>query len=266
MFYQVQHPIIKCWAKTILLHRNDMFSLFSSNFVLVGNKLNTFGIALRTYAPLGYKSRDIPKLTWFWKKPPKTLVHHRSTNNKLGKCGQGNLSLSLLNCSILDDFCLVVKPHARLWIGPNGKLFEVLGARKMFVQCLFVEREDHCDECHCFTHTPCCPSMPMFSGFPTLCKINVDVNKKVKIKDVATPPLQWNQGSNFSDVELVKLCKTWLNINQNSTKNVGLQYLIFSRNLNDEGVVIHPQWSLKSKCLIVQHVVSKFSKSIYKCL
>ncbi len=100
----------------------------------------------------------------------------------------------------------------------------------------------------------------MFFGFPTLCKINVDVNKKIKIRDAATPPLQWNQGSNFSDDELVRLCKTC------STKNVGLQYLIFSRNLRDEGVAIHPQWSLKSKWLIVQHVVSKFSKNIYKCL
>jgi hypothetical protein len=67
----------KCWAKTILLSQNSMFSLSSSNFVLVGNKLNTFGIALRAYAPLGYKSRDIPKLTWFWKKPQK----HWSTIN-----------------------------------------------------------------------------------------------------------------------------------------------------------------------------------------
>jgi hypothetical protein len=62
----------------------------------------------------------------------------------------------------------------------------------------------------------------MFFGFPTLCKINVVVNKKVKIRDAATPPLQWNQGSNFSDDELVRLCKTWLNTSQNSTKGVGL--------------------------------------------
>jgi len=177
-------------------------------------------------------------------KTPKTLVHHKSTNDKLGKCGQGNLSLSLLNCSIPNEFCLVVKPHARLWIGPNGKLFEVFGIWKMFVQCLFVEREDHCDECHCFTHTPCCPSMLMFFGFPTLCKINVVVNRKVNTKNDATPFLQWNQSSNFSGDELVRLCKTWLNIRQNSTKGVGLQYLIFSRNLGGEGVAIYPQRSL----------------------
>jgi hypothetical protein len=48
-----------------------MVSLSSSNFVLVGNRLNTFGIALRAYAPLGYKYHDILKLTWFWKKPQK---------------------------------------------------------------------------------------------------------------------------------------------------------------------------------------------------
>ncbi len=172
----------------------------------------------------------------------------------------------MLNCSIPDEFCLVVKPHAKLWIGPNGKLFEVFGTRKMFVQCLFVERNNHCDECHCFIHTPYCPSMPMFFGFPTLCKINVVVNKKVKIKDATTPPLQWNQGSNFSDDELVRLCKTWLNISQNSTKGVRLQYLIFSTNLRGEGVAIHPQWSLESKWLIVQHAVSNFSKKIYKWL
>jgi hypothetical protein len=65
---------------------------------------------------------------------------------------------------------------------------------------------------------------------------------------------------------LVRLCKTWLNTSQNSTKGVGLWYLIFSRNLRGEGVAIHPQWSLDSKWLIVQHAVSKFSKSIYKWL
>ncbi len=128
----------------------------------------------------------------------------------------------------------------RLWIGPTSKLFEVSGAHKMFVECLFAEKEDHCDECHCFTHTPCCPSISMFFGFPTLCKINVIVNRKVKTKDDATPPLQWNQGSNFSGDELVRLCKTWLNISQNSTKRVGFQYLIFSRTLGGEGVAIHP--------------------------
>jgi hypothetical protein len=134
----------------------------------------------------------------------------------------------------------------------------------MFVQCLFVEKDDHCDECHCFTHTPCCPSMLMFFVFPTLSKINVVVNKKVRTRDATTTPLQWNQGSNFSDDELVRLCETWLNISRNSTKGVGLQYLIFSRNLGGEGVAIHPQWSLESKWLIMQHAMSNFSKNIYK--
>lgn len=92
---------------------------------------------------------------------------------------------------------------------------------------MFVEREDHCDECHCFTHTPCCPSMSMFFGFPTLFKINVVVNRKVKTRDDATLPFQWNQCNNFSGDELVRLCTTWLNISQNSTKGVGLQYLNF---------------------------------------
>jgi hypothetical protein len=67
----------KCWAKTILLSQNNTFSVFSSNFVLVGSKLNTFGIALRAYAPMAYIYHDIPKLTWFWKKPQK----HSSTIN-----------------------------------------------------------------------------------------------------------------------------------------------------------------------------------------
>lgn len=84
----------------------------------------------------------------------------------------------------------------------------------------------------------------MFFGFPTLFKINVVVNRKVKTRDDATLPFQWNQGSNFSGDELVMLCTTWLNISQNSTNGVGLQYLIFSRNLGGEAIAIHPQWSL----------------------
>ncbi len=99
-------------------------------------------------------------------------------------------------------------------------------------------------ECHCFIHTPCCPSMSMFFGFPTLFKINVVVNRKVKTRDDATLPFQWNQCNNFSGDELVRLCTTWLNISQNSTKGVGFQYLIFSRNLGVEAIAIHPQWSL----------------------
>jgi hypothetical protein len=115
----------------------------------------------------------------------------------------------------------------RLQSGPSHELSKVFGSCKLFVQCLFVEREDRCGECRCFTHTPCCPSMLMFIGFPMLCKINVVIISEVEsyesmeIVDVAARPLQGNQSSNSSDDELVRLCRAWLNANQNSTKGVG---------------------------------------------
>jgi hypothetical protein len=42
-FYQVQHNVGKCWAKTIL---STTYSS-SSNFKLLGHKLNIFGAARR---------------------------------------------------------------------------------------------------------------------------------------------------------------------------------------------------------------------------
>jgi hypothetical protein len=69
--------------------------------------------------------------------------------------------------------------------------------------------------------------MLVFIGFPTLFKINVVIISEVEsyetmeIVDVAARSFQGNQSSNSSDDELVRLCRAWLNANQNSTKGAG---------------------------------------------
>ncbi len=93
------------------------------------------------------------------------------------------------------SFVSLLNP-TRLQSGPSHELSKVFGACKLFVQCLFVKREDCCGECRCSTHTPCCPNMLMFIGFPTLCKINVVIISEVEsyetmeIVDVAARPFQ----------------------------------------------------------------------------
>lgn len=90
----------------------------------------------------------------------------------------------------------------------------------------------------------------------------------MEIIDVITPPFHQNRDSNFSDDELVRPCRTWLNVSQNSTKGVGaksnhLWALIvnFFKKLGGQGVGVCSQQSLESKQLDVQPKMSKFSRT-----
>jgi hypothetical protein len=117
----------------------------------------------------------------------------------------------------------------RLQVRPSGGLFLISSLCEMFIQHCSIERESCYDECH-FICMPQHPSMSMFTSFPTLCMINVIDSGKVEsfktmtITNVATPLLQYIQCSNFNDDESVRLCKTWLNVNQNFSKGIDKKY------------------------------------------